>query len=206
MKYTGFEQGDNAIDLGGPPSIATAATPASAARAVPDHGGQGAISSGNYSYAFVNGALTVTAAIANVSAVSGAATYGGTATLTAATLKRGGGGGTPIAGATLAFTLGGTPVGSAVTEANSMATLVGVALGGRGANTYSGLVGAAFAGDASQNGDSVTGTLRVAKAALVLRPGEPDPPRRAGQLRLPGASRARLRLRQRRHARLAQPR
>ena len=168
LRYTGFRQGDTVADLGGAPSVATAATTASPAGTYPIVVGQGAISSPNYSYTFVNGTLTVKPANVALSAVSGAATYGGTAMLTA-TLRQTGSAAAPIAGASITFALGGTPVGSATTDASGVAKLTNVALGGRGAGNYSGLVGASFAGNGNQAGDTATGTLRVAKAALVLR-------------------------------------
>jgi hypothetical protein len=126
------------------------------------------LSSQNYRFAFMDGTLTVKSASAILSAVSGAATYGGTATLTA-TLQRAGDDRPPLAGMTIAFSLGGTSVGSATTDGNGVATLSGVALGRRGAGNYIGLVRASFTGNASLSGDNVTGTLRVAKATLVLR-------------------------------------
>ena len=82
----------------------------------------------------------------SLSAVSGTGTYAGTATLTA-TLTAGG---SPLAGKTVTFTLSNgttlTSVGSATTDANGVATLSNVSLAGFNAGTFSGAVGASFAG------------------------------------------------------------
>lgn len=168
VRYSGFRQGDDASDLSGTLSLTTPATAASPAGTYPIEVAQGTLASPNYTFTFVNGTLTISPANVALSAVSGAATYGGTATLTA-TLRRAGGDRPPIIGVSIAFTLGGTAVGSATTDANGVATLAGVALGNRGAGNYAGLIDATFAGDPSQASDAATGTLRVAKAALVLR-------------------------------------
>ena len=77
-----------------------------------------------------------------ISAVSGSGYAGGTASLTA-TLKAGT---TPIDGATIAFTLSGSDVGTATTNASGVATKTGVNMSGTAAGTYSGVVGASFAG------------------------------------------------------------
>jgi hypothetical protein len=168
VRYSGFRQGDTATDLVGAPSLTTQATPASPAGIYSITVGRGTLASSNYSFVLVNGTLTVTPANVALSAVSGAATYGGTATLTA-TLRQTNGAAAPIAGATITFTLGGTAVGSAMTDAGGVATLTNVALGGRGAGTYNNLVRASFAGNSNQAGDTTPGVLRVAKATLVLR-------------------------------------
>ncbi|MFN8537397.1 MAG: MBG domain-containing protein [Thermomicrobiales bacterium] len=178
VRYSGFRQGDNAGDLNGALTLTTPATTASPADTYPIAVGQGTLASPNYTFLFANGILTITPANTVLSAVSGAATYGGTATLTA-TLRQSNGTSQPIGGASVAFTIGGTAVGSATTDSSGVATLANVALGGRGAGNYSGLIGASFAGNASQAGDTATGTLRVAKAALVLR--ATNQARRVGQ-------------------------
>ncbi len=104
-----------------------------------------------------------------LAAVSGAGTYGGTATLTA-TLTAGG---VPLAGQVVTFTLtaGGitTSVGTATTGSNGVATLRLVSLAGLPAGTAAGAVGASFAGDSSYAGSKATGSLVVASAASPLR-------------------------------------
>jgi hypothetical protein len=92
-----------------------------------------------------------------ISAVSGAGTFGGTATLTA-TLKAGA---TALSGKTISFTLSGTSVGTATTNASGIATLAGVSLTGINAGTYTGAVAASFAGDSSFSASNGTGDLTV---------------------------------------------
>ncbi len=79
----------------------------------------------------------------SLSSLSGNGIYGGTATLTA-TLTAGG---TGVAGEPVAFSFVSgttvTPVGTATTDADGVATLTGVSLAGLGAGTYTGYVGAA---------------------------------------------------------------
>ncbi|MDQ3856936.1 MAG: hypothetical protein M3327_00565 [Actinomycetota bacterium] len=100
-----------------------------------------------------------------ISQVSGSGTYGGTATLTA-TLKWGT---SPVAGRTVAFTLGGASVGSAQTDSNGVATLSGVSLGGRNAGSYTNAVGASFAGDSAYLASSGQGALGVEKASSTTK-------------------------------------
>jgi hypothetical protein len=112
------------------------------------------------------GNLVVSQAATTLSSVSGAAEFGGTATLfatlTTSTANA------VIAGETVSFTLNGTPVGTAVTDSNGIATLKGVATSA-GLGTDAGAVVASFAGDsnyvAAPNG---TGDLTVSQAATTL--------------------------------------
>ncbi|MDR3639528.1 MAG: hypothetical protein P4L84_37350 [Isosphaeraceae bacterium] len=119
--------------------------------------------------------LTNTAAVVptSITAVSGTGTYGGTATLTATLTANN----TPLAGKSIAFTLlvGGTttPVGSATTGANGVATLAGVSLTGFSAGTANGAVGASFAGDAGDQQSSSSGNLTVNQATPVITWGNP---------------------------------
>ena len=97
--------------------------------------GTSAISSADRFSYFVTQAVPT-----NISAVSGGGTSGGTATLTSTlTASR-----VPLAGKTVTFTLseGGTvrTVGTAMTNANGIATLTGASLAGLGAGIYSGAV------------------------------------------------------------------
>ena len=104
----------------------------------------------------------------NLSAVAGSGTYAGTASLTA-TLTAGG---APLAGEIVAFTLTSgttvTPVGSATTDANGVATLLGVSLAGFSSGTFTGAVGAGFAGDATDATSSAGGDLTVSPAQATL--------------------------------------
>jgi len=101
-----------------------------------------------------------------LSTASVSGTYGGTATLTA-TLTTGG---SPLPGETVYFTLdeGGhvTPVGTARSDANGVATLTRVRLDNFKAGTYSGAVGASFPGDSAFAGSSASGDLTVTPAPV----------------------------------------
>ena len=79
-----------------------------------------------------------------MSSVSGTASFGGNATLTA-TLKSSVTG-LAIPGATLNFSLGGTSAGSAVTNSSGVATLSGVT-STYGVGTQTGAVTVSYAGD-----------------------------------------------------------
>jgi uncharacterized repeat protein (TIGR03803 family) len=115
-------------------------------------------------------ALPASATPTNISAISGIGTYGGTGTLSA-TLSAGG---LPLVGRMIAFTLDEgskvTRVGTATTNASGIATLPGLSLDSLNAGTYSGAVGANFAGDSAYAGSSADGNLNVnpAQATLTL--------------------------------------
>lgn len=95
----------------------------------------------------------------NADAASG--TYGGTTNLSA-TLS-------PAAsGKTIAFSLNGSPVGTADTNGSGVATLNGVSLSGINADTYATGVSANFAGDASYGSSSDTASLTVNQAPLTI--------------------------------------
>jgi len=107
----------------------------------------------------------------SLSAVSGAGTYGGTATLTA-TLTAGA---TPVSGKTITFTLNSTAVcgGSnqptcPTTDNNGVATLQSVSLAGINAGSYATAVGAGFAGDTGYTASNATGALTVGKATQTI--------------------------------------
>jgi hypothetical protein len=90
-----------------------------------------------------------------------------TATLTA--------GGAPVAGATIAFTLRGSPVGTAVTDANGVATLPGTGAGSLTGGLHVGVIGATFAGDASFAAASAIGDLLITKATSTITWPQPAP-------------------------------
>jgi hypothetical protein len=74
----------------------------------------------------------------------------------------------PISGQTVTFTLDGTPVGSAMTDSNGVATLPDVATTD-GAGTYPGVVVASYAGDANyMAATDATGDFVVSQAATSL--------------------------------------
>ena len=116
----------------------------------------------------LSGVTAVTPQATNLSAISGSGTYGGTATLTATLTASGSG----VANEPVTFTfINGTiitPVGTATTNANGIATLTGVSLAGIGAGTYTGYVGASFAGDTNYSASSGSGNLTVAQAPLTI--------------------------------------
>lgn len=91
----------------------------------------------------------------SVGNVSGS--YGGTVALAARLTFLG----SPSAGKTISFSLRGTPVGSAVTDADGVATLSGVDLGTTPAGTYVNAITASFAGDGTQAAATGSATLTV---------------------------------------------
>ncbi len=118
----------------------------------------------------------------SISSIAGSGTYGGTATLTATLTTSGSG----LANEQVTFTfINGTiitTVGTATTDADGVAILTGVSLAGIGAGTYTGYVGASFAGDANYSGSGGSGDLTVAQAPLTVTAnpafktyGDPDP-------------------------------
>ena len=110
---------------------------------------------------------TAPAAVATTLSVSTATgTYGGGAPLTA-TLKKTSDN-TAVAGRTISFSLNGTSVGTATTNASGVATLNGVSLAGINAATYATGVAASFAGDSGFGASSGTASLTVNKAPLQL--------------------------------------
>ena len=75
--------------------------------------------------------------------------------------------GSPVSGKTIAFTLNGNSVGTAVTNASGVATLSSVSLAGIGAASYPTGVGASFAGDASYAASSGTSSLTVSQKSVT---------------------------------------
>ncbi|HSS62584.1 MAG TPA: MBG domain-containing protein [Candidatus Limnocylindrales bacterium] len=123
----------------------------------------------NYTIAYTGGAFTVIQPKTGttITGVSGAATYGGAATLTA-TLRDAAG--IPVAGASISFKLGGLPAGIQTTDANGVATLTGVALlpAETNAGLYGGAVEADFTGDSRLLASTAVGDLNVAQAQLSV--------------------------------------
>jgi hypothetical protein len=119
---------------------------------------------------FANGGLDAVAHYAdpvtatNLSAVPASGVYGGTTTLTA-TLRTAGG--SAIAGRTVSFALGGTPVGTGTTNSSGLAAVT-ANLGATAVGTYANHVSAAFAGDLSFGSANATAALTVAKAPLAV--------------------------------------
>jgi uncharacterized repeat protein (TIGR01451 family) len=108
--------------------------------------------------------VTVAQPAATALAVAPASgTYGGSTTLSATLTTPGG----PLAGETVSFTLNGSPAGSAVTDANGLAS-VSASLAGIAAGNYPGAVAASFAGDVNNTAASGSASLTVAPAALTV--------------------------------------
>ncbi len=121
----------------------------------------------NYSAA-ANGTgdLVVSKAGTTLGTVSGTASFGGTATLTAKLSSSVTGLG--VAGETVSFTLDNTVVGTAVTNASGVATLTGVATSDA-AGTHADVVVASFVGDSNYSAAAdATGNLDVSKAGTAL--------------------------------------
>jgi hypothetical protein len=107
-------------------------------------------------------AATAVATSLSVSPASG--TYGGTADLSA-TLTSGGNG---VSGKSVSFTLNGTGVGSAPTNASGVATVSAASLAGIGAGSYPAGVSASFSGDASYLSSGGSAALTVGMASQTI--------------------------------------
>ncbi len=114
----------------------------------------------------VTGNLVTSQVATSLTAVSGTATAGGTATLNATLINTATN--TGIAGESVTFTLNGVAVGGATTGANGVATLTGVTSTSP-PGTYTGAVVASFAGDATNApATSLSGNLVVSQVATSL--------------------------------------
>ncbi|MGO9469656.1 MAG: beta strand repeat-containing protein [Isosphaeraceae bacterium] len=111
------------------------------------------------------GTLTVTQAGTTTTAVSGTASFGGTATLTATLTSTETSAG--IANETVDFTLDGTSVGNATTNSSGVATLTGVATSDPVGTDPNG-VAASFAGDSNYTASNGTGDLTVTPAGVTF--------------------------------------
>jgi hypothetical protein len=105
------------------------------------------------------GLVATTLAAANASGP-----FGGTTALSATLAS----GGSPLAAQSVAFSLNGTPVGSATTDASGIATLAGASLSGINVGMYAGAVVATYAGDATYASTAASATLTVTKAIPVI--------------------------------------
>ena len=106
---------------------------------------------------------------ATVFATNATGNYGGTTTLSATVMC----GVIPVSNATVNFTLNGTAVGSAVTDASGTATLANASLGSSAASalavgSYPAGVSAAFAGTTQYGASSATAGLTVHKAPATI--------------------------------------
>jgi 6-phosphogluconolactonase (cycloisomerase 2 family) len=110
-----------------------------------------------------NANVTVAQAAATTLAVAPAsATYSASSVVLSATLSSSRG---PVAGRTVSFTLNGSPVTSAVTDATGLAS-VSASLTGLGAGSYP--VAASFAGDPNNTAASGSSTLTINPAVLTV--------------------------------------
>ena len=122
---------------------------------------------GTATFAASNGNViqTVNLAPTTLTAAAASGTFGGTAALSA-TLTRTADG--PISGKTIAFTLNGTSVGSATTNASGVASIAAASLTGINAGSYPTGVGASFASDGSFAGSTGTAALTVTPATVTV--------------------------------------
>lgn len=107
----------------------------------------------------------VTLVPTTLTAAPASGTYGGSALLSA-TLKRSVDN-SPVAGKSVAFTLSGSAVGNAITDATGVASLT-TSIAGISVGTYPGAVVARFAGDTSFAASSGVAQLTVAPAVLTV--------------------------------------
>ncbi len=110
-------------------------------------------------------ALVPATAPTSLSVASASGTYGGSVSL-AATLTSSGG--CSVTARTIAFTLNGSSVGSATTNASGVASLSGVSFGTTAANTYPTGVGASFAAVSGCGASTGSNSLTVGKAPLTV--------------------------------------
>ncbi|HEY9285529.1 MAG TPA: M36 family metallopeptidase [Pyrinomonadaceae bacterium] len=106
--------------------------------------------------------------ITSLTVNSASGTQGGTVNLSAKLTDNSNGNG--IGGKTVSFTLNGASAGSAVTDANGVASLSNASLGGIAPGTYPSGVGASFAVGGGFGGSSATNTLTVIAAPLPTAP------------------------------------
>jgi autotransporter-associated beta strand protein len=147
--YSGFVNGDTVAVLSGAPALSTTATSSSAAGAYAITAAQGTLSASNYSFAFVNGTLTINQATVTVTAVDKSKIYG--AANPALTASYSG----FVNGDTVAVLSGAPSLSTAVTASTAVgAYAITAAQGTLSASNYS----FAFA----------NGTLTVSKATLTV--------------------------------------
>jgi len=104
--------------------------------------------------------------------------YGSTTTLAAILTS----GSTPLANKSISFSLNGSSVGTALTNAKGVATLTNISLVGLNAGTYSSIIAATFAGDSLYQGRVAVAPLIVNRIPASVTPnaaskviGDPDP-------------------------------
>jgi hypothetical protein len=132
-----------------------------------DSGGVVATFAGSTDYisSTATGNLVVAAHAATLSGVTGNATFGGTATLSA-TLNNNSTD-AAISGETISFTLDGKSVGTAVTNSSGVATLAGITTTDAVGTDTNGVV-ATYAGSSTYTSSTATGDLNVIQAQTTL--------------------------------------
>ncbi|MET3542612.1 hypothetical protein ABID22_003342, partial [Pontibacter aydingkolensis] len=135
-----------------------------------------AAAEGNYSVIAKVGECTSVAATVDVvintiqptalEVATATGTYGGTTSFSATLTS----GGSPLSDKTISFTLNGSPVGSAITNSNGIATLSNVSIAGINASStaYAGAVGASFAAESGYAASTGSGNLTVNKASSTI--------------------------------------
>ena len=111
--------------------------------------------------------LTVNPASASSTSItfgSATTTYGGSVTPSASLLC----GGLPVAGENISFTANGSPLASGVTNGSGVATLSPQSVAGLAAGTYSGYLGASFAGTAWFGTSNTMANLTVNPVPLTV--------------------------------------
>ena len=119
----------------------------------------GAMFAGDADYNESSGSADVTVNKANTSLSVGPASgaLGGTVSLAAVLLL----GDYAVSGVSISFTLNGVYMGSATADDSGTATLPNVSIAGIAAGTYTGAIGASFAGDATFNASNGSADLTV---------------------------------------------
>jgi hypothetical protein len=126
-------------------------------------GPQGVAGLVNAQYGFIPRNLTVSRAQTSFSSITGTATTGGTATLTA-TLETAAG--TPLGNQTVSFTLDGAFPGTVITDSTGVATLTGVPTSDA-AGTATGAIYVTFAGGLGFNTSAGPGDLVVTQGTTT---------------------------------------
>jgi alpha-tubulin suppressor-like RCC1 family protein len=168
VSYSGFVNGETSSVLSGSPACTTTATITSTVAGSPYSISctPGTLSATNYNITtpFGAGVLTVTTAPTSLSVQAASGMYSGT-TIFSATLTSLG---NPLSNQNLSFSLLGTPVANATTDANGRARIENVRLNGTPVGTYANGIGVSFTGDGNYAGSSGAGCLEVTQCDYLL--------------------------------------
>ena len=127
-------------------------------------GTQGPVMAVNTKYGYVPHNLTVQRTSTTLSSVSGTATYGGAADLTATLTSASG---TGLAGQVVNFTVDGMFAGSAITDSSGVATFTTDFATSDSVGTVTGAVFASFPGDLHNRASNSSGDLVVSQASTT---------------------------------------